>query len=105
MEFEGLLRLEDIVGRLLTKYGELKKQNEMLTAEIDEKKQELVSLQQEVSEMRGDKEEIHHRVSSILTKLEEWELVKHEGSPAVDEATPETPAAQESQKHLFNMGV
>lgn len=105
MEFEGLLRLEDIVGRLLTKYGELKKQNEMLTAEIDEKKQELARLQQEVAEMHGDKEEIHHRVSSILTKLEEWELVKHEGDPAVDEATPETPAGQESQKHLFNMGV
>ncbi len=105
MEFEGLTRLEDIVGRLLSQHAELKKQNEMLAAEVDEKKQELGRLHDKILEMHGDKEEVHHRVSSILTKLEEWEQVK-EGSESVHQETaPEVPVDQESQKHLFNMGV
>ncbi len=105
MEFEGLTRLEDIVGRLLTQYAELKQQNEMLAAEVEEKKQELGRLHDKVLDMHGDKEEVHQRVSSILTKLEAWEQVKEGSGAVVNESAPETPIAQESQNQLFNMGV
>lgn len=105
MEFEGLTRLEDIVGRLLSQHAELKKQNEMLAAEVEEKKQELGRLHDKIVEMHGDKEEVHHRVSSILTKLEEWEQVKEGSAPAHQETAPGVAVDQESQKHLFNMGV
>ncbi|MBU0681855.1 MAG: cell division protein ZapB [Proteobacteria bacterium] len=105
MEFEGLSRLEDIVGRLLSQYAELKVQNELLVAEVEEKKQELGRLHGKILEMHNDKDEIHHRVSSILTKLEEWELVKHEDGSAVEDSHPDAPVTQDAQKHLFNMGV
>jgi uncharacterized coiled-coil DUF342 family protein len=105
MEFDGLTRLEDIVGRLLSQYAELKKQNDMLAAEVDEKKQELGRLHDQILEMHGEKEEVHHRVSSILTKLEEWEGGKDESGSFVEESATEPPADQEAQKHLFNMGV
>lgn len=105
MEFEGLARLEDIVGRLLTQHAELKKQNDMLAAEVEEKKLELGRLHEKILEMHGDKEEVHHRVSSILTKLEEWELVKEESGSDNQETPQDTPATQEAQKQLFNMGV
>lgn len=42
MEFEGLARLEDIISRLLSQHAELKKQNEMLAVEVDEKNWSLV---------------------------------------------------------------
>ncbi len=105
MEFEGLTRLEDIVGRLLAQYTELKKQNEMLVGEAAEKKQEIGRLHDKILEMHGDKEEVHHRVSSILTKLEEWEQIKDHAGASGQEPAPEGTAPQESQKHLFNMGV
>ncbi len=105
MEFEGLTRLEDIVGRLLSQYAALKTQNEMLVAEVDEKKQELGRLHDKILEMHGDKEEVHHRVSSILTKLEEWEIAKAGAGATAQEESPGSPTGQESQKKLFNMGV
>lgn len=103
MEFEGLSRLEDIVGRLLTQYAELNKKNEMLTVEVAEKKQELGRLHDKILEMHGEKEDVHHRVSSILTKLTEWEQAKEDDDPAPDQEV--TSLAEESQKKLFNMGA
>lgn len=105
MEFEGLSRLEDIVGRLLSQHAELKKQNEMLAVEVEEKKQELGRLHEKILEMHGDKEEVHHRVTSILTKLEEWELAKDDSAAGGQDAPQESSAAQDAQKQLFNMGV
>ncbi|MEN8258264.1 MAG: cell division protein ZapB [Thermodesulfobacteriota bacterium] len=106
MEFEGLERLEDIIGRLLSQHAELKKQNEMLAAEVEEKKQELGRINEEIREMRGDKEEVHQRVSFILNKLEEWEQTKDDAEPAGNDPSQDNPATdQESQKQLFNMGA
>lgn len=105
MEFEGLSRLEDIVGRLLSQYAELKSENVMLAAEVEDKKQELGRLQEKVLEMNGHKEEVHHRVSSILTKLEEWEISKVDSEPLGEEEIQEVSAPQESQKQLFNTSV
>ena len=105
MEFDGLTRLEDIVGRLLSQYAELKEQNKMLAVEVEEKKQELDRLNEKIVEMSEDKEKVHVRVSSILTKLEEWESVKETSDVGTPEATPETQADPDAQKQLFNMGV
>ena len=105
MEFEGLSRLEDIVGRLLSQYAELKSENDLLAAEVEDKKQELGRLQDKVLEMNGHKEEVHHRVSSILTKLEDWEISKVDSGSIGEEETQDVPTPQESQKQLFNMSV
>lgn len=103
MEFAGLTRLEDIVGRLLTQYAELNKENEMLAVEVAEKKQELGRLHDKILEMHGEKEDIHHRVSSILTKLDAWEQTKGDHDSAPDQEA--APLAEEAQKKLFNMGA
>jgi hypothetical protein len=103
MEFAGLTRLEDIVGRLLTQYAELNKKNEMLSVEVAEKKQELGRLHDKILEMHGEKEDVHHRVSSILTKLDAWEQAKGDDDLAPDQEA--APLAEESQKKLFNMGA
>ena len=106
MEFEGLERLEDMVGRLLSQHAELKKQNEMLAAEVEEKKHELGRLSDEIQEMKGDKEKIHQRVSSILNKLEAWEQPKEEAVNAEPEALQNNPVEdQKSPNQLFNMGA
>ena len=56
--------------------------------------------------MKGDKERVHQRVSSILNKLEEWEQPKENVVAAEQEAPQDSPAMdQESQKQLFNMGA
>lgn len=105
MEFEGLTRLEDIVGRLLSQYTECKKQNEMLAAEVAEKNQELLRLNDKILVMDKDKDEVHHRVSSILTKLDEWEQVSSASETVSQESTPVESVTQDSQNKLFNMGV
>lgn len=105
MEFEGLTRLEDIVGRLLSQYTEYKQQNEMLAAEVAEKNQELLRLNDKISEMGKDKDEVHHRVSSILTKLDEWEQAGQGSDSVSQESTPGQSVSPDSQNKLFNMGV
>lgn len=107
MEIEGLTRLEEIVGRLLSQYADLQKKNETLTAELESKQQELDHLQGKLQEMHGDKDEVHQRLSSILTKLEKWEQGADTEAADPDDA-PDSPAEAadaEVPKQLFNMGV
>lgn len=107
MEIEGLTRLEEIVGRLLSQYADLQKKNETLAAELESKQQELDHLQGKLQEMHGDKDEVHQRLSSILTKLEKWEEgAATEAADRGDEAdNPAEETDAEAPKQLFNMGV
>jgi phage shock protein A len=65
----GLKTLEERVGILLTKYQELKKENEELGASLTLEREKVARLEKKMSLLSTDKEEVKSRIDQLLLQL------------------------------------
>lgn len=67
-------RLEKIIEQLLTSFSELKKEKARLESRLQGKEQEIASLKEQLAKLEQDKDQVHLRVSRLITAIENWEI-------------------------------
>ena len=68
-----LIRLEQFVDSLLTKYKQLKQSYTALEAALEQKQAECDTLNEKVEELRGERSVVVERVSGLIDRMEQWE--------------------------------
>lgn len=95
---EELVRLEQFVDNLLTKYRKLQETHRALETRLAERETECTNLKETISELRSERSEVGNRVAGLLERIEQWEVEQAEGG----EAKAETKAEPEGlQGNLF----
>ncbi|HEB51176.1 MAG TPA: hypothetical protein ENI89_11275 [Desulfobulbus sp.] len=74
-----LIRLEQFVDKLLTKYNELKANFLALEATLRERDEEIVSLKATIDELSTERAEVGDRVAGLIDRIEQWE--SEQGNP------------------------
>jgi uncharacterized protein involved in exopolysaccharide biosynthesis len=94
-----LVRLEEFVDNLLTKYKTLQKIHRALESTLEEKEAECARLKDTIAELRSERTEVGNRVSGLLERIERWEenLAAGEAEMAGKEEQP----AEGLQGNLF----
>ena len=62
-------KLEEMVGRLLTQYQELKKEREELSAALDQEREKGRRLEMKLEALSQDKEKVKTRIDQLLHRL------------------------------------
>ena len=62
-------KLEEMVGRLLTQYQELKKEREELFAALDQEREKGRRLEMKLEALSQDKEKVKTRIDQLLHRL------------------------------------
>ena len=70
---EELVRLEQFVDNLLTKYRKFQETHHALEASLAEKDAECVRLKETIAELRSERSEVGSRVAGLLERIERWE--------------------------------
>ena len=65
----GLKTLEERIGILLTKYQDLKKENEGLELALNQEREKLARLEKKLSLLSTDKEKVKDRIDHLLLQL------------------------------------
>ncbi len=65
----ALGKLEEMVGELLTKYHELKKERDELFAVLDQEKEKRRRLEMKLEALTQDKEKVKTRIDQLLHRL------------------------------------
>jgi chromosome segregation ATPase len=88
---EELVRLEQFVDNLLTKYRKLQETHHALEASLVEKEAECAKLKETVGELRSERSEVGTRVAGLLERIERWEVEQVAGgeAPAEIKVEPE----------------
>ena len=73
-EEKELARLEGFVATLLEKFNALQTENTELTERLGRREETIETLQDDLASMKDDRGEISSRVSSLIGKIEEWEV-------------------------------
>lgn len=68
-----LVRLEEIVDGLLSRYNKLEEENRKYLTMIKEKDTEIEDLQGKLAGLESDKEQVQKRISGILKTIEDWQ--------------------------------
>ncbi|MFO7762047.1 MAG: hypothetical protein R6V20_10620 [Desulfobia sp.] len=68
-----LVRLEEIIDNLLSKYNKLEEENRKYLTMIKEKNTEIEDLQGKLAGLENDKEQVQKRISGILKTIEDWQ--------------------------------
>ncbi len=68
-----LIRLEQFVDKLLTKYNELKANFHALEATLRERDEEIVNLKATINELSTERAEVGDRVAGLIDRIEQWE--------------------------------
>ena len=68
-----LIRLEQFVDKLLTKYNELKANFHALEATLRERDEEIVNLKATIDELSTERAEVGDRVAGLIGRIEQWE--------------------------------
>lgn len=68
-----LVRLEEFVDKLLTKYNKLKADYHALQETLAERDAECADLNSTVSSLSTERTEVGNRVAGILGRIEQWE--------------------------------
>lgn len=76
---EELVRLEQFVDNLLTKYRKLQETYRALETKLVERDTECTKLKETVSELRSERSEVGNRVAGLLERIERWEVEQVEG--------------------------
>ena len=71
---EELVRLEQFVDNLLTKYRKLQETYRTLEARMEEQEAECTRLKETISELRSERSEVGNRVTGLLERFEQWEV-------------------------------
>ncbi|HBI15411.1 MAG TPA: hypothetical protein DDY20_07850 [Desulfobulbaceae bacterium] len=76
---EELVRLEQFVDNLLTKYRKLQETYRALETRLVESEGECTRLKETISELRSERSEVGSRVVGLLERIERWEVEQEEG--------------------------
>jgi septal ring factor EnvC (AmiA/AmiB activator) len=91
---EELVRLEQFVDNLLTKYRKLQETHRTLEARMAEQETECTRLKETISELRSERSEVGNRVAGLLERIEQWEVEQAEGGESLSEAKVEPEGQQ-----------
>ena len=91
---EELVRLEQFVDNLLTKYRKLQETYRTLEASLVERDAECGRLKETISELRSERSEVGNRVAGLLERIERWEVEQVEGGETQAEAKVEPEGLQ-----------
>jgi predicted nuclease with TOPRIM domain len=72
---EDLVRLEQLVEKLIGSHNKLKKTNDEMAAQLEEKEQEIAELQEMVKNLQDDRSEMHGQVTGLIDRIGEWEKI------------------------------
>lgn len=101
IETEDLGRLENVVGKLLVDFNDLKVEKNKLENLLQQKNNEINELQEAVDKVNSERTQVHQRVSGILSSIEKWEEHQSpQGQDAPEEKGDEKSAAS---PQLFSM--
>lgn len=73
-----LVRLEEFVDKLLTKYNQLKTDYHALQETLRERDAECAGLKNNVFDLSTEKTEVGNRVSGLLDRIQQWETEQGE---------------------------
>ena len=65
----ALVKLEEMVGKLLAKYREIKKEKEELAVILDQEREKGRSLEKRLEILSQDKEKVKTRIDQLLHRL------------------------------------
>jgi len=65
----ALVKLEEMVGKLLVKYHELKKEKDELLVALDQEREKGRSLEKRLETLSQDKEKVKTRIDQLLHRL------------------------------------
>ena len=105
-----LERLENIVEKLLTRYNDLKAEQNRLERTLMEKDAEIIKLHGMLRGMEEEKSGIHNRVTGLIAAIEDWEKENDDAGNNEGEKTPPPLKENEGVKaanrtdQLFGMG-
>lgn len=91
---EELVRLEQFVDNLLTKYRKLQETYRTLEARAEEREAECTRLKETISELRSERSEVGNRVAGLLERIERWEVEQAEGGESQAEIKVEPEGQQ-----------
>ena len=78
---EDLARFEQFVEKLIGSHNQLKKANNALMVQVQEKSQEIAELQEMVKSLQEDRNVMHNQVTGLIDRIGEWEKIfDQEGS-------------------------
>ncbi len=72
---ENLGRLEQFVEKLIDNYNQLKNEKSELMAQLQEKQQEIVELQETVKSLQEDRSVMHNQVTGLIDRIGEWDKI------------------------------
>lgn len=81
-----LVRLEEFVDRLLTKYNQLKAEFHALQETLRERDSECADLKSNILGLNSERNEVGSRVAGLLDRIEQWEAEQGAGSVEKGEA-------------------
>ena len=104
---EDLERLEQFVERLIGNHNQLKKEKKELTAQLQEKQQEIIELQETVKGLREDRGVMHNQVTGLIDRIGEWEKILDNEGPEQNHESGEGQAQSLSKESssLFNVAT
>ena len=68
-----LVKLEQFVDKLITKYQKLKEEFHALQATLQERDAECADLKEQVSELSSERVVVGEKVSGLIGRIEQWE--------------------------------
>ena len=74
-----LVKLEQFVDKLLTKYHELKDNFHSLQATLRERDSEIAELKDQIAELSNERAHVGERVAGLIDRIEEWEAEQEIG--------------------------
>ena len=68
-----LVRLEEFVDKLLTKYNKLKTDYHALQGTLQERDAECAELKNNISDLSTERTDVGNRVAGLIGRIEQWE--------------------------------
>jgi len=104
-----LVKLEQFVDKLLTKYHELKDNFHALQATLRERDSEIADLKDQIANLSSERAHVGERVAGLIGRIEEWEaeqVVTFEASAGEEEGADSDDGEQAGlQGSLFDEGA
>jgi predicted nuclease with TOPRIM domain len=104
---ENLGRLEQFVEKLIDNHNRLKNEKSELMAQLQEKQQEIVELQETVKSLQEDRSVMHNQVTGLIDRIGEWEkILDKEGTGNNSDAGEgEARSLSKESSSLFNIAT
>ena len=104
---EDLARLEQFVEKLIGSHNQLKKEKDEMTAQMQEKQQEIAELQEMVKSLQEDRGVMHNQVTGLIDRIGEWEKVFDQEDPGQSSKSEneQTQNLSEESPSLFNVAT